>query len=101
MCIATTHLTLGIVCVCLLTQAHTGACAVAADTPSPVRACAQTAAVRRLRLQLGKGTLTQEQYNHAIDLHIAHAIGIQVRSHFKWCQAHCTQWPEMAAWLYA
>jgi len=37
----------------------------------------QTAAVRRLRTQWKKGTLTKEEYEAAIDQQIAYAIGIQ------------------------
>jgi 5-methyltetrahydropteroyltriglutamate--homocysteine methyltransferase len=37
----------------------------------------QTPEVRRLRTQLKKGTITQEQYDAAIDKQIAFAIGIQ------------------------
>lgn len=37
----------------------------------------QTADVRRMRTQLKKASITQEQYNNAVDLHIAYAIGVQ------------------------
>ncbi|KAG5185436.1 5-methyltetrahydropteroyltriglutamate--homocysteine S-methyltransferase [Tribonema minus] len=37
----------------------------------------QTPEVRRLRNQLKKGTIMQEQYDRAIDTHIAYAIGVQ------------------------
>jgi hypothetical protein len=39
----------------------------------------QTPQVRRLRTQLKSGAITQQEYEHGVDMHIAYAIGLQVQ----------------------
>jgi hypothetical protein len=41
--------------------------------------CTQTPQVRRLRTQLKSGAITQQEYEHGVDMHIAYAIGLQVQ----------------------